>query len=86
MSEVPLYQSWQVGDGMGLAKRRTSLTNQEARFHQKPEVNYSPLFDDLSHRTCFIKIFLKTQFSQKSVNFFFISVIMKDTLADLCGN
>jgi hypothetical protein len=31
MSEVPLYQSWQVGDGMGLAKRRTSLINENVQ-------------------------------------------------------
>ena len=33
-----------------------------------------------------IKLFCKSQFSHRSVNLFFISVTIKDKLADLCGN
>ena len=34
----------------------------------------------------FIKFFCKSQFRHKSVNLFFILVIIKDTSTDLCGN
>ena len=36
--------------------------------------------------TVFIKLFCKSQFPHKSVNLFFILVIIKDKLTDLCGN
>ena len=40
--------------------------------------------DFISHKV-FFKSFCKTQFPHKSVNFFFILVIVKDTLSDFGG-
>ena len=40
----------------------------------------------VAHHTVFIMSFCKRQFPHKSVNLFFISVIRKDKLTDLCGN
>ena len=34
----------------------------------------------------FIKLFCRSQFPHKSVNYFFMTVIIKNTLANLCGN
>ena len=34
----------------------------------------------------FVKSFFKSQFPHKCVNFFFMSLIIQDTLTDLCGN
>ena len=41
---------------------------------------------DLISQKVFIKSFCKSQFPHKSVNLFFISVMIKDKLTDLCGN
>ena len=41
--------------------------------------------DLISHKV-FPKSFFKIRFPHKSVNVFFILVIMKDMLTDLCGN
>ena len=38
----------------------------------------------VSHKV-FITLFCKDEFPQKNVNFFFISVTIKDELTDLCG-
>ena len=40
----------------------------------------------LSHIKCFEQPFCKSQFPRKSVNLFFMLVMMKDKLTDLCGN
>ena len=40
---------------------------------------------ELISQKVFIKSFFESQFSHKSVDFFFMLVVMKDKLADLCG-
>ena len=42
--------------------------------------------DDLIFQKVFIKSFCRGQFSHKSVNLFFVIVIMKNKLTDLRGN
>ena len=44
--------------------------------------------DEVSHfsHRVFSKLFCKTQFPHKSVNLFFLSVMIKDELTDLCWN
>jgi len=44
-----------------------------------------PLAGLISHKV-FVKSFCKSRFPHKSVNLFFMSVIIKNTLTDLCGN
>jgi hypothetical protein len=70
MSEVPLYRV----HGKGPFDRRTL------------HLSLKTCPDDLISQTVLIKSFCKSQFLHKSVNLFFILVIMKDKLKDLCGN
>ena len=46
----------------------------------------SALGPALISQKVFIKSFCKSQFPHKSVNLFFILVIIKDKLTNLCGN
>ena len=40
----------------------------------------------LTSQKVFIKLFCKSEFTHKSVNSFFILVMIKNNLTDLCGN
>ena len=73
--EGPWALSWVIRESMG----RTLTTSRRVESDLGADIR--GIF--ISHRV-FLKLFCKSQFPHKSVNLFFILVIIKDKLTDLC--
>ena len=71
---------------MGWSQKGSSATIHDIGFASPaPGLSVWGVASDLISHKVFLKSFCKSQFPHKSVNLFFILVIMKDELTDLWG-